>query len=355
MQVSLLKVSNGACALFVNHRFIINGDDADDSGRLTETLAENLAAALQVGLTVTGIQTDDLPSDWSWESEYDRVGVRGVATPKDCQKCGSKLHSDGLCCDLTCPYSDWPQSVSLEDMHTLDADALCVKYGLIRAEAHSDDHVIEAPFEAHAWFVTASDADVLELVSEEWGYCEVADSVALDHETGPRLSLLFEYIHSKNAIQREIGFECSVNEDDAMAWLRRERAGLWARILCDKAGIRFSQAEEAEISGMWDWIGPHGGACDLSFESLDAAAIDAAQQQGLCSDPLPSPLYAAYWSTEAFHSPNGEDTRQIIGPSLVCEALGYSPDEINEVAALSVGQSWMSTDYGPAHTLRRIA
>ena len=281
--------------------------------------------------------------------------MRGVAVPKDCHKCGSKLHSDGLCCDLTCPYSDWPQNVTLEDMHALDANALCVKYGLIRAEAHSDDHVIEAPFEAHAWFISASDTDILELASEEWSHCEVADSVALHHETGPRLSVLFEYLHGKNAVAREIGFECSVNEEDVMLWLLRERPGLWAQILCNKAGIRFAQAEEDEVRGMWDWIGTEGNACDHSFESLDEAAIYAAQRLGLCSGSLPSPLYAAYWSTEAFHSPSGEDTRQIIGPAMICEPLGYDHDEIAEIAALGVGQSWMSADYGPSHTIRRIS
>lgn len=349
MQILLLKNTEGGKALMVNGAFILDGDNTDDSGALVETVAERLAVATKIGLNVREF-TPGPAAGWTWES----VAAMSGAPITTCEKCGSKLHSDGLCPDLTCPYSDWPQCVSLDDMHALDADALCAKYGLIRAEAHSDDRVIEATFEAHAWFIGASVEDILALAAEEWGTCEVADGVALHHETGPRLTLLFDYIHSKNAIQRDVGFECNVNSDDAMAWLRHQRPGVWAQILCSGAGVHFSQAEEDEIRGMWDWIGPHGDACDRSFECLDEAALDAVQRLGLGDCSALTPLYFAYWSVEAFLSPDGQDVRQIVGPALFCDALGYDADDISVIAALGIGQSWMSADYGPAHTVRRL-
>lgn len=354
MNLLLLKNTAGGCALLANGRFILEGDREDDSAALVETVGERFAAALETGLTVREF-TAGPAAEWTWESMAAQVAGSDKSATRECRKCGSKLHADSLCPDLTCPYSDWPQNVSLDDMHALDADAICAKYGLIRAEAHSDDRVIEAAFEAHSWFITASNADILELVAEEWGSCEVADAVALHHETSPKLRLLFDYIHSKNAVSREIGFECSVNGDDAMAWLRCARPGLWARILCEREGVRFTQAEEEEVRGLWDWIGPHGNACDHSFDSLEAAAIDALQRLCLHDGNALSPAYAAFWSVDAFHSPSGEDVRQIVGPAMFCDELGYDPDDIAGIAALSVGQSWESPDYGYAHTVRRIA
>ncbi len=350
MHLELLKNTNGACSLMVNGSFILDGDAKDDSARLVEAVAERLAAATNSALSVRFFTTGP-EADWSWESVAAMVAA---PPPARCQKCGSSLHADGLCPDLTCPYSDWPQSVPVEDMHKLDADAICVKHGLIRAEAHSDDRVIEAPFEAHSWFVCATDDDILALAAEEWKTCEIADAVALHHESAPRVALLFEYVHSKNAVQREIGFGCSVNPSDAMAWLRRQRYGLWARMVCEDAGVRFLQAQEEEIKGMWDWIGPHGNACDHSFDSLDEAAADAARVLGLDDGTEAGPLYLAFWSEEAFCSPKGGDTRNILGPALFCDARCYDRDDINGIAALGTGQSWESPDYGYMHTVRRL-
>ena len=350
MHLELIKNADGTCSLNVDGSFILDGDTKDDSARLVELVAERLAAATNSALSIRSVTTSP-DADGSPES----VSVMEVPpAPARCQKCGGKLHADGLCPDLTCPYSDWPQSVPLEDMHELDADVICVKHGLIRAEVHSDDRVIEAPFEAHSWFVCATDDDILALAAEEWKSCEIADAVALHHENAPRVALLFEYVHSKNAIQREIGFECSVNPSDVMAWLRRQRHGLWARIVCEEAGVRFSQAEEEEIKGMWDWIGPHGNACDHSFDSLDEAAADAARVLGLDDGAEAGPLYLAYWSEEAFYTPKGGDTRQLLGPALFCESLCYDRDDIAGIAALGVGQSWESPDYGYMHTVRRV-
>jgi len=46
-----------------------------------------------------------------------------------CKKCGSKLVR-GYCVDETCPYSDWPQQISLDDLRSTGSDQIENKYGV---------------------------------------------------------------------------------------------------------------------------------------------------------------------------------------------------------------------------------
>jgi len=55
-----------------------------------------------------------------------------------------------------------------------------------------------------------------------------------------------------------------------------------------------------------------------------------------------------------FHSQDGKDIRQIVGNAMFCEGLGYSPEDIDDIKALSVGESWECPNFGPCHTVRRV-
>lgn len=218
-----------------------------------------------------------------------------AATAPVCKKCGTGLDDKGWCKDETCPYHDWPQVTPDTALSTLTPDAIEALYGLkkrlyVLAEAYSDDHIFEVEFDAAPWFVQASDAEILALSAIEWGGDAEADDVARHFENSlPEVETLFDYLG-----RVDMGFECHVDKRNAMAWVQANRPGLWAQILCEENEVSLSEAQEEEIRGMWDWIGPHGNACDHSFDTIEEAALDAVTVLKLCkgSEVPPAPSAA---------------------------------------------------------------
>jgi hypothetical protein len=353
MTIQLYKAATGEKALVVNHQLILDGELEDDSASLVELIGERLAAALRKTLHVVDISPEN--ADWSWEkllSEDSTPALELMAAA--CTKCGSLLKG-GMCSDETCCFSEWPQQVATADMMAMSADEIAAKYGLIRAEAHSDDGVFAGNFLAEAWFIAASSEMIKSLAEEGWGRCQEADEVARSARETPGVGRMFDYLQARNAGgSPTIGFECTVNAEDALAWLRRQRHGLWAQIVCEENGIRIVEAQEPEIEGLFDWLDDHGNACEMSLVSEDEAAVDAISKLGLISCGPVMPLYDAFWDASMFHSQDGKDIRQIVGNAMFCEGLGYSPEDIDDIKALSVGESWECPNFGPCHTVRRV-
>jgi len=92
---------------------------------------------------------------------------------------------------------------------------------MIRANVHTDDRHYDVNFDATAWFEQASDQEIVELADCGWGEDYPADAVAeFMADQNQEIERLFEYVsHGKDPI----GFECSVNERDARAWLKEHR------------------------------------------------------------------------------------------------------------------------------------
>jgi hypothetical protein len=209
---------------------------------------------------------------------------KDVKTPV-CRKCGTELEAEGWCTDETCPYHDWPQATPETALTGLTSNAIEALYKVkkrlsVFAEAHSDDRVYEAEFDATPWFAQASDDEILALAGIEWGGDAEADDVAryfsdLNQEVGT----LFDYL-----TRVDVGFECHVNRLSARAWLKQNRPGVWARMLCEEHEVTLSEAQEDEIRGMWDWLGPHGNACEHSFDTIEEAALDAVRVLDLSDD-----------------------------------------------------------------------
>lgn len=355
MSLQLIKTPTGEIALVVNRVLIIDGESEDDSAKLAEQTGERLSAALEIPLQV--IQASPASAEWKWDELIAQVAMPVThlpCAPAVCVKCGTYLKG-GMCEDEGCPYSDWPQQVAVIDLESMTPDEIVSKYGLIRAEAHSDDRVFEGEFFAERWFIGATDDRIKALVAEEWGRCQEADDVARSAQHTPKLDRMFGYIHARNGGNGEqIGFECTINASDAMTWLRRQRYGLWAQLVCEENGVRIVEAQEAEVAGMYDWIDCIGNACDTSFMSADEAAMDAVKRLALDPHAPVTPLFYAFWDTGAFYTAIGKDTRQIGGPALFGEALSYSDDDTAGIMALAVGEVWESPDYGPYHTVSRI-
>lgn len=86
----------------------------------------------------------------------------------------------------------------------------------VHAEAHSDDQEVSIPFDATIWFDQASDGEIVDLAAEDWRG-EMADLVAR----------LFEHTATAGLFRhtRRTGssFECSVDGDEALAWIAVNR------------------------------------------------------------------------------------------------------------------------------------
>ena len=98
---------------------------------------------------------------------------------------------------------------------------------VIRAEAHSDDHNVEIEFDALRWFKQATDEEIVELAECGWGGHYPADAVA-EYFDGKKncTSRLFRYLEdiAEDWSKKDLmGFECHVNEEDAIKWLRKNR------------------------------------------------------------------------------------------------------------------------------------
>ena len=157
----------------------------------------------------------------------------------------------------------------------------------VKAEAHSDDRVFVVSFDAAPWFARAEDEEIEALHACGWHYDSAADVVALHFEdVNEDIRAMLAYTRATSGMRWAVGFECSVNEEDADAWLKRHRPGLRAILLCVDRGVNLVEAQEPEVRGMWDWIGG-GRACDISFDTKQEAALNAVQVLGLDTDQHP--------------------------------------------------------------------
>ncbi len=107
---------------------------------------------------------------------------------------------------------------------------------MISAEVHSDDYKVEIHFDATEYFQAASGSDLVDLVRCGWGGDYPGDYVALHFESRETASL-FEYLSLRPEMYGEsVGFECHVDEGDAMAWIAQNRPELMIKLenSCDR-------------------------------------------------------------------------------------------------------------------------
>jgi hypothetical protein len=195
---------------------------------------------------------------------------------------------DGM--DSTVPDSEYLENLC----ERINLGALCDDTGCVEtpevgdallspaidAEAWPDDKPFSVKFKANHYFANADADHIIALACEsDWALDYPADWVVEYTATfNPDVRRIFDYL----SVTDKGGFECSVDGDQAMAWLQQHRPGVWARILCELNAVRVVQAEEAEVKGRWDWIcDDRGEACDMSFETEAAAALDAVEWLGL--------------------------------------------------------------------------
>jgi len=126
-----------------------------------------------------------------------------------------------------------PPGIGFEE---LVAEAMCADYvdfGGISAECHSDDRVVEVEFDATRWFQEASVDDILDLARCGWRGDIPSDQVAIKMaDVNEEIAEMFEYVHIVGK-RTTMGFECSVNEDDAMSWLADNRPDVLNKMMVE--------------------------------------------------------------------------------------------------------------------------
>jgi hypothetical protein len=101
----------------------------------------------------------------------------------------------------------------------------------VGAECHSDDHAVEVSFDAIPFLKQAKSKNIIALAKCGWSGDYPADEVAI-YMAGQNKDIadMFKYIEIRNRIS-DIGFECTMNEEDAMAWLKKNKPVIHSKIL----------------------------------------------------------------------------------------------------------------------------
>lgn len=97
---------------------------------------------------------------------------------------------------------------------------------VIAAECHSDDRAVEVDFDAEDWFKTAKDNEIIALAACGFGGDYPADYVAESlADVNKEIADMYSYIQMRSR-NGTIGFECYVNETDALTWISINRSNL---------------------------------------------------------------------------------------------------------------------------------
>lgn len=118
---------------------------------------------------------------------------------------------------------------------------------MITAETHSDDRAVEVDFDATPYFEKAPDEDLARLIECGFSGDKPADQVAIElADTNPEITAMFTYLEARNkASRKSIGFEVSVDPDEALAWLKQNRQSVFNHVdlaehdlaRCDACGL----------------------------------------------------------------------------------------------------------------------
>lgn len=106
---------------------------------------------------------------------------------------------------------------------------------MIKAQCWSDDRCVEVDFDATKWFKNATGREIIALKECGWRGDYASDAVAIYMaDLNKDIAEMFEYIRIRNKSQIPDmmgGFECAVNEYDAVKWLTKNRPHIAKKLL----------------------------------------------------------------------------------------------------------------------------
>lgn len=101
----------------------------------------------------------------------------------------------------------------------------------VPAECHSDNHVVQANFDAAPWLKRAPAKNIIALCKCGWGGDYPADQVAIDMARRiPRIKFMFEYVFAQQSAGEDVGYECHIQGDEARKWLKVNRPRIYAQL-----------------------------------------------------------------------------------------------------------------------------
>src|SRR3989442_13843929 len=91
----------------------------------------------------------------------------------------------------------------------------------VRATCHTDDYRYEiSAFDATPWFIIASDSEIQQLIEDGFGGSYTAGGIAEDaKDYDAQVRAMFAYLDCLPASYDPRGFECYVDEAQALAWI----------------------------------------------------------------------------------------------------------------------------------------
>jgi hypothetical protein len=92
----------------------------------------------------------------------------------------------------------------------------------VTAQARSDDYKVELSFDCTEAFAGLSKSEMWELIQQDWGYCEIADSFA-EWYIESRTNILFHYLHNWYDASYVVGYEVKVDKKSALKWLEEHQ------------------------------------------------------------------------------------------------------------------------------------
>ncbi len=99
---------------------------------------------------------------------------------------------------------------------------------VVPAECHSDDWKRLNTFDAALWLSQAQDKEILDLARCGWRGDQPSDAVALFMaDYSDKLARLFKYVEATD----DVGFECSVDPEQARKWLEKNKPELHKQVL----------------------------------------------------------------------------------------------------------------------------
>ena len=224
----------GISSLALMHPIAVQAQDPAPQGATAPADEEDKDAIIVTGSRIARAQFDTVEPSVLVSS--DQIEQRLFPSKWGvCKKCGSKLLGE-YCTDETCPYGDWPQAVPVEAFNTMSELNIPIRYGVPRrlrvcAEVHDDGHNHTVEFDAGPWLYQADENEIVELAAIGWRGDEAADAVALFFEdTNADIASLMAFCRSTQGRRNPLGFECSVDEEQALHWLEQRRPAIWQRV-----------------------------------------------------------------------------------------------------------------------------
>lgn len=120
-----------------------------------------------------GVSVDLFPLGREMEESMAGTWATYDEARQSCDKCGSLLNDEGYCTDETCPFHDWPQSVSVEDLQNHPTRYVEHLYGVTKrqyADALVAQEEVLYHFEAKGEVVNRQTLESLpyEVLATEW-------------------------------------------------------------------------------------------------------------------------------------------------------------------------------------------